>query len=75
MSKNARLDEIEARLHKMIATLQNCDWCCGGGDEEREALRQEVEDLGGFVRMPADWSRDDQRSWCGHHMYDYRIAK
>ena len=27
-------DALLARIKEMDATLEGCDWCCGGGDEE-----------------------------------------
>lgn len=39
--KLARIKEIEARLEEMDETLSGCDWCCGGGDEERDELERE----------------------------------
>ena len=37
----ARLAKIDERLDWMADNLEGCDWCCGGGDEERSELRQE----------------------------------
>lgn len=37
---------IVARLWWMSENYQGCDWCCGGGDEEREKLNTELKELG-----------------------------
>lgn len=34
-----RLAQIDARQAEMQRTLEGCDWCCGGGDEEWDDLR------------------------------------
>ena len=38
--------EVLARLEWMEETYYGCDWCCGGGDEEREYLVERLSDLG-----------------------------
>ena len=41
----ARIEEINARIEEMNNTLEGCDWCCGGGDEEMEDLQLELAGL------------------------------
>lgn len=41
----ARIEEIEARIDQMNETYEGCDWCCGGGNEEMEELRNELQVL------------------------------
>ena len=41
-----RIREILARLEWMSENLWGCDWCCGGGDYEKEELQDELSDLG-----------------------------
>lgn len=43
----ARIKEIRERICYMRENLSGCDWCCGGGDEEWDALVEELERLGG----------------------------
>jgi|TARA_Y100000310_G_scaffold92512_1_gene90135 hypothetical protein len=38
---------INDKLDEMEATLEGCDWCCGGGDEMAGHLRQRLKELGG----------------------------
>jgi|3_EtaG_2_1085321.scaffolds.fasta_scaffold386071_2 hypothetical protein len=44
----ARLAKIDERLDWMANNLEGCDWCCGGGDEERSELVLEMTRL---IRM------------------------
>jgi len=37
--------EILNRIEEMRATLEGCDWCCGGGDEEMEALHNRLDEI------------------------------
>lgn len=43
----ARIEAVRARLAWMRENLSGCDWCCGGGDEEWDALVDELQSLGG----------------------------
>jgi hypothetical protein len=40
--RNQQLREIPAELEHMSNTLNGCDWCCGGGDEEWASLMEEL---------------------------------
>jgi hypothetical protein len=40
-----RRREIRYRINEMKETLVECDWCCGGGDEEMDELVQERFDI------------------------------
>jgi hypothetical protein len=42
----ARIDEIIKTMTEMSETLEGCDWCCGGGDEQMEQLTDELTSLG-----------------------------
>ena len=44
-SQTVRLAEIAARQETLQETLEGCDWCCGGGDDEWDALREEAAQL------------------------------
>ena len=37
---------LDHRINYLYATLQGCDWCCGGGDELVAALIKERDELG-----------------------------
>jgi hypothetical protein len=54
--RDARIDVIRTRLAQMRDRLAGCDWCCGGGDEEWDALCAELERLGG--RFPLKGTGD-----------------
>ena len=45
--REQRIGAIRERLVQMRETLSGCAWCCGGGDEEWDALCAELERLGG----------------------------
>ncbi len=45
--REQRIVAIRERLVQMRETLAGCDWCCGCGDEEWDALCAELERLGG----------------------------
>lgn len=51
-----RLMEIEERLEWMCENLRGCDWCCGGGDQEWDELREEMACLLGVTRLELDES-------------------
>ena len=34
--------EYKYELNLMLLRLSGCDWCCGGGDEKRNALRTRI---------------------------------
>ena len=34
-----------ARIEEMHATLEECDWCCGGGDQEMEAITDRLAEI------------------------------
>lgn len=42
-----RITLIRERLTWMREHMAGCDWCCGGGDEEWDALVDELGRLGG----------------------------
>lgn len=46
-ARQLRIVEIENRIDWMNHNLSGCDWCCGGGDEEMAALRDELKSLRG----------------------------
>ena len=45
--KAQRIIEIQDRLEWMNDNLSGCDWCCGGGDQERSDLIEELNSLQG----------------------------
>jgi hypothetical protein len=54
MTRDARIDEINAELNRMDDTLSGCDWCaeCGGGETVYYALLDELRDLeGAYIRV------------------------
>jgi len=56
MTRDARIDEINAELNTMDDTLSGCDWCaeCGGGIVLYDALLDELRDLEGkYTRVTA----------------------
>ena len=38
----AQKKELEYRMDEMNDTLEGCDWCCGGGDEEMSELNADL---------------------------------
>jgi hypothetical protein len=56
-----RLAEIEARLEWMDENYHGCDWCCGGGDEERREL---LEERGKLVEAIKVSTRTPQKYVC-----------
>ncbi len=40
-----RVIQINDRQDVMCRTLEGCDWCCGGGDEEWDTLRTEKQEI------------------------------
>jgi hypothetical protein len=36
---------LEARKAEMFATLEGCDWCCGGGDQELDEIEQRLAEI------------------------------
>lgn len=50
-----RIDIIRGRLIQMRQTFAGCDWCCGGGDEEWDALADELQRLGGEFPSGDEW--------------------
>jgi hypothetical protein len=38
----SRIKAIKERMNWLNENLNGCDWCCGGGDEEMEELREEL---------------------------------
>ena len=47
-----RRREIRYRINEMKETLVECDWCCGGGDEEMDELVQERFDISHALGAP-----------------------
>jgi hypothetical protein len=47
-----RITAIQERLIQMRSSMAGCDWCCGGGDEEWDALVDELQRLGGEFPAP-----------------------
>lgn len=48
MTEKERLERIKVigdRLEWMSDNYEGCDWCCGGGDEEWDDLKQELVEL------------------------------
>ena len=39
----ARIEDINARMKWLNENLNGCDWCCGGGTEEMDELRGELD--------------------------------
>jgi predicted trehalose synthase len=46
-----------ARIEEMHATLVECDWCCGGGDQEMEAITDRLAEIEADLSPP--WPEDD----------------
>lgn len=49
-----RIEAVRARLAWMRDNMAGCDWCCGGGEEEWDALVDELQRLGGEFPRPCD---------------------
>ena len=47
-----RVAAIRERLTWMRSSMAGCDWCCGGGEEEWDALVDELQRLGGQFPSP-----------------------
>ena len=46
------------RINWMNHNLEGCDWCCGGGDEEMEQLRDELTAISKHLGMSMDALED-----------------
>lgn len=42
--------DVESRIDWLYNNLHGCDWCCGGGDVELEALEKEVDRINQWLR-------------------------
>lgn len=45
MNEIEKARRIFKRLDWMYENYHGCDWCCGGGDEEKERLNEELKAL------------------------------
>jgi hypothetical protein len=50
VNPSQRVAEIKERMQEMQDTLEGCDWCCGGGEEEWADLVDELKQLGEDVQ-------------------------
>ena len=59
---HAERERLLARVREMDDTLEGCDWCCGGGDEEMDEICQRLDVIEIMLAYKRPVESNDQES-------------